>query len=297
LLTYYKVYQQNKLLGSYLGEYEGKWNFYDKNKWVSIYGDFLGVSDGLNAHIKEFKMENNPEVLAYLYGSICHYVIDSTVHPYVFYKTGNYIKKKKDTYKYKGKHGYLEYMIDAINYQNREQKTIYKTNLVNEVLPKLNFDKELKDILDYVFLNTYKISNYSKTIYRGYKNYRLCMKYFMYSRFGIKKTFYKLVDLTGLINTHLSSNCYFIKYLDMSVLNLEHNKWVYPTNKNKYYHYSFYDLYDIALIRANKLITLIDEFLLNENIEIKSVLKEIGNISYTTGVSLSCKQVMKYFQF
>ncbi len=62
----YKVYQQNKLLGSYLGEYEGKWNFYDKNKWVSIYGDFLGVSDGLNAHIKEFKMEEftNQDLIA-----------------------------------------------------------------------------------------------------------------------------------------------------------------------------------------------------------------------------------------
>jgi len=119
----------------------------------------------------------------------------------------------------------------------------------------------------------------------------------MCSRFGVKKFFYKIIDSMNLVSIPLASNCYYYKKINNEVLNLEHQKWCYPVSKNKVYHYSFYDLYDIALIRANKLITLIDEFLLNENIEIKSVLKEIGNISYTTGVSLSCKQVMKYFQF
>jgi len=90
-------------------------------------------------YIKEFKMENNPEVLAYLYGSICHYVIDSTVHPYVFYKTGNYIYKDKNTLKYKSGHGTLEYMIDSIMYQNRNNKDIYKTKLAKKVFPKIKY--------------------------------------------------------------------------------------------------------------------------------------------------------------
>ena len=38
--------------------------------------------------IQDKHEENNPELLAYLYGSITHYVLDTTCHPFIFYKTG-----------------------------------------------------------------------------------------------------------------------------------------------------------------------------------------------------------------
>lgn len=43
-------------------------------------------------------MNQNPQVLAYLYGSLCHYVLDSTIHPFIYYYGGKYehlIKKLK----------------------------------------------------------------------------------------------------------------------------------------------------------------------------------------------------------
>lgn len=270
----------NHKLGNYA--HNNKVNLYFKN--IILY-------------IKGNNLENNSDVLAYLYGSVCHYVLDSIVHPYVFYKTGNYVYKDKSTYKYKDGHGNLEYMIDAIMYQSRNNKEIYKVNLAKYIFPKLKFKKELNDIIDYAYKNTFNVENYSKTIYKGYRNYRLCLKYFMRSRFGVKKLLYKVVDFTRLIHIDLASNCYYTPKLNNNVLNLEHQKWCYPANKNKSYHYSFYDLYDIAILRANKLITLIDNFLLTENGDIKSLLKEIGDLSYTTGVSLSSKQGMKYFYF
>lgn len=83
----------------------------------------------------------------------------------------------------------------------------------------------------------------------------------------------------------------------MSVLNWEHKEWCYPVAKKELYHYSFYDLYDIALIRAKKLLIMIDEFLLEEERDLDVLLKEIGNLSYITGVNLRKSQAMKYFEF
>ena len=38
---------------------------------------FLNILD----YIKQHQQQNNEELLAYLYGSICHYTLDSNAHP------------------------------------------------------------------------------------------------------------------------------------------------------------------------------------------------------------------------
>ena len=89
--------------------------------------------------------------------------------------------------------------------------------------------------------------------------------------------------------------CYYVKKLDKSVLNLEHKKWYYPVDKKISFHYSFYDLYDVAVVRAVKLITLLDQSLDQDERTMKKVLKEIGNLGYSTGVNENRKVTMKYF--
>ena len=49
--------------------------------------------------------------MAYLYGMLSHYVLDSTVHPFIIYKTGNFNKKNKETYKYNHLHNEMESYI------------------------------------------------------------------------------------------------------------------------------------------------------------------------------------------
>ena len=48
----------------------------------------------LISYIKENKLYDDPN-LGYLYGSVCHYALDSTAHPYVHYFSGRFSKKKK----------------------------------------------------------------------------------------------------------------------------------------------------------------------------------------------------------
>lgn len=249
-------------------------------------------------YIKDHHLEGDSDALAYLYGSITHYVLDSVVHPYVFYKTGNYIVNDKSTKHFKGKHNYLEYMIDAIIYQEKNNKLIYKANLSKEILTKVKFSDSLNNIIDYAFLNTFNEPHGSKYMYRGYKNFRFIMAHGMTSRCGIKAHIYSILDFLHISKKKKLRNlCYYIKKLDLSVLNLEHKKWCYPTDKNISYHYSFYDLYDIAIERARVLINSIDEAINKDDKEIKEVLKLIGNNSYTTGKNIQKNSKMKYFQY
>ena len=110
------------------------------------------------------------------------------------------------------------------------------------------------------------------------------MKHIMESHYGIKKCLYKIIDKTGLIKRWVCSYmCYHIKTIDEKVLNLEHKKWFYPVDRKLNYHYSVYDLYDLSIEKARKLINLIDSSLDKDDKEINKVLKEIGDLSYCTG--------------
>ena len=247
-------------------------------------------------YLRKNNFIDHKELLSYLYGSICHYVLDSTVHPFIYYYGGKYDKNSKKTYKYRGHHDYLESMIDAIIYQERYHKPIYKGHIGSEVFPKIKFTSNLSRTIDQVYFDTFEIEHGSKIYFKGYKRFRFVYKHLMSSRFGIKKKCYSLFDLTYVVSSlKLQNFCYYVKKLDYSVLNLEHKKWYYPVDKKISFHYSFYDLYDVAVVKAVKLITLIDESLDKDEKAIKKVLKEIGNLGYGTGVNENRKVTMKYF--
>ena len=247
-------------------------------------------------YLREHHETRNRELLSYLYGSICHYVMDSTVHPFIYYYSGKYDKKKKTTHKYRGRHDYLELMIDAIMCQDRNNKKIYKSSIGKVVFSKLKLTSNLKSVLDQVYLDTFHVSNGSKLYLKGYRNYKFIFKYCMQSRFGIKKKIYQFIDVTHIVpSIKLQNFCYHVSKIDYSVLNLEHKKWYYPVDKKISFHYSFYDLYDVALVRAKKIITLLDQVIDQDEVKVKKAIKEIGNLGYGTGVSEKRKVTMKYF--
>ena len=269
--------------------YKPKIGTYLHNNHANLY--FANIVHYLRSH----KETHNSELLSYLYGSICHYVLDSIVHPFIYYYGGKAIKNNPKTYKYRGKHDYIELMIDAIMCEERNHKKIQKCNIKKQVFPKVRFTSNLSAIINQVYFDTFQISNAWKLYYKSYRRYRWCFKYFMSSRFGIKKMIYKFVDKISKSNVKLQHHCYYVSKRDDQVLNLNHQKWYYPVDKKISYHYSFFDLYDVAVIRAVKLITLIDEALDRDDKRIKKVIKEIGNLGYATGVNENRVVKMKYF--
>lgn len=269
---------------------KAKYGHYAHNNDVNLY--FQNIIN----YIKTYKLENNSIVLSYLYGSICHYILDSSIHPFVYYKSGQY-KGTKETSKYRGKHNYVEYMMDAALYKYKFNKPIYKANFKKEICEKLPQDYELSQIINYAFKNTYDISSASSLFYKGYQNYKFVLKHGNASRFGIKKPIYKLIDFLNIYKKErFSYHCYYIRKIDNSVLNLDHKEWCYPVDKNLSFHYSFYDLYDIALLKAKDYINAID-YALRENKPLDDIIKSLKNNNYCTGIDCHQKDKMQYFEY
>ena len=89
-----------KLLTPWLGKKERTLGYDAQKIKVNLYFENI---------INEIEKKPTSNNLAYLYGSYCHYILDSTCHPYVIYQAGDEEKDKK----YNGLHEKIEENIDA----------------------------------------------------------------------------------------------------------------------------------------------------------------------------------------
>ena len=87
-----------------------------------------------------------------------------------------------------------------------------------------------------------------------------------------------------------------VTQLDESYLNLEHEKWCYPTDNNIVKDSSFYDLYDEAVAFAKKLFKVSMDYL-HDEINKDKVNKEFKDLSYVNGLDWHLKTKAKYFKY
>lgn len=242
-------------------------------------------------YIKNHNLENNSSVKAYLYGSLCHYILDKTCHPYIIYISGNPANNKK----YRGNHEKMETMIDAIIYEKKTNKKLSKASLENKLLPKIVFSNELIETMNYVFEKTFGYKNigkiYNKSIYQG----NFILKYLVKDRTGIKKYFYKIIDLLNTNSSRKYANLVLnVGKINYNYMNYNHEKWYYPANIKISKTDSFMDLYEKALEECTNIIKLTNDYF-NNKIELSTLLKIIGNNSYITG--LDCNLNLQNINF
>ena len=248
-------------------------------------------------YIKDNNLQNNYEIMSFLYGYICHYALDSTVHPYVTYKTGIYKKKDKSTYKYNAKHSELESYIDAYMIKKKEN-TIPNKFKIHKFCFNTKVSKELSNLMDYVFYKTYKFKHISAYFKEGIFNMKILYRLLRYDPFKIKMKTYNLVDkITPNSFKKISPISYAYNLnKDVYYLNLDHKKWCHPRYKDETYSYSFLDLYDNALNMAIDIINKVNK-ILYENNSIKNLDEMFTNISFSSGKDCNDKTKNKYFEY
>ena len=248
-------------------------------------------------YIKDNKLENNYEIMSYLYGYIAHYCLDSTVHPYVTYKTGIFKRKKKETYKYNAKHSELESYVDAYMINKRENMIPNKFK-IHKFCFNTNVSKELSKLIDYTFYKTYGFKNMSLYVKEGILNMKVSYRILRYDPYKIKKKIYNTVDkvLPKCIKKTSPISFAYILDNDEYYLNLNHKKWNHPRYKDEVYNYSFLDLYDIALNKALKIIKEVNS-VLYDNKDFKTLDKVFLNISFSSGKECNDKTKNKYFEY
>ena len=233
-------------------------------------------------YIKDNKQLSNINTLSYLYGTITHYVLDSTMHPYIFYKSG---LKSSD-------HREVERNIDALLYEKKTNKLYKDLNISKSIIIHPLFTRNLMRCIDYAYEETYNIKNVSKYYLKSIKNARVLFNVTSKDKLGIKLFIYKIVDKVFKTKSYCLSN--HIKGNE-SYLNIRRTKWNHPCIKTAIYKESINDLYDESIKKATNIINSINKYF-ESKITINELSKFIPNVSYTTGILIEENKKMNYFE-
>lgn len=250
-------------------------------------------------NLLSYMRDNNikdKDTCSFLIGFICHYALDSTLHPYIIYKTGMFDKRYPDTYKYNNVHAFMETFIDNDIVRRRFKINPYKFKLNKYCFDISPFSNNLNKTIDYSFYNTFKIRGISKVYYKSLKDMKLALWLFRKDRFGIKKFFYKLLD------TFTSKRCFRFEAISYhypledvhNYLNSNHQIWRNPTTYDMTSNESFVDLYLKAIKFAKVLSCASFDYLNGKDIDLEQIF---DNTSYVTGLECNLPKELKYFEF
>lgn len=247
-------------------------------------------------YIKENDYTEDIDVSSFLVGAICHYVLDSTLHPYIYYKTGYFNKNDKSTYKYNNVHTFMETFLDNDMIKRRESINPYKFNISKFSFDTSKFSNELNDTIKYTFKETFDVDNMDKIYYKSLKQMRNSIFIFRQDRYGIKKFFYKLADtFTSKRVFRFEAISYHYPLNDRhNFLNENHKLWRNPCDYSLTSEESFLDLYLKALKLAKVMICASFDYINGKDIELEKVFI---NKSYITGLDCELDKELKYFEF
>lgn len=290
--TYYIFSQSHDLLYYYKGK---NYKFYNKQGTKGHHKSTQDFIINIIECIKSNSLTNDKQCMAYLYGTLTHYYLDSTTHPYVFYKSGVFRKYNKDTYKYRGQHNLLERSLDSVIYEKTYNKKYKNCKTHKEIIPKIEFSKNLTTLIDLAYNKTYKTNNMSKYVIKGYNTMRLFHKLVVNDSLSIKYYLYKLIDFISNNKTKcLHSYTTSVKCTD-SILNLEKKNWYNPTDKSIKYNTSFIDLMNNAKKDCIKTIKKINAYLYEDKeIDLKELIKDLD---YSTGLLIKDNKEIRHFEY
>lgn len=250
-------------------------------------------------YINENNYYDNHQVMAYLYGQICHFVLDSTAHPYIIYSTGRYSEQDPNTYKYNGLHEEMEYYIDNYLIFTREKILPKKYKVYKRLFNIDKFNPELKSCIDDVILDVYGFDNVCNIYYKSIMDMKKFYYVFNYDRYGVKKCVYSIMDWI------CGNRCVKKKELSFNIdpnskiyyLNNNKEIWNHPCDINEKYDLSFNELYIKAVNKASIIINDIDNMLKNKKVNNTKINELFDNLDYGTGKDCDLNLEYKYFKF
>lgn len=245
-------------------------------------------------YIKKHQLFECHDVLAFLYGFICHYVLDSNVHPYIIYKTGIMEKGVKETYRYNNLHAYMETFLDneMIAYQTKEK--IYAFRSDQFCFDSRKFSKDLNKLINDVFEEVFDIKQMAKIYYDSLKQMKRFLRRYRYDQYGIKMMTYQFIDLfTGPSMFKLKALSYHYPNQNREYF-LNHTRaiWYNPVDPSLSSHDSFFDLYQKSVSEACSIIHEVNLYFHGKSIDLKKVFT---NKSYLSG--LNCDIPLQYKKF
>lgn len=246
-------------------------------------------------YIKQKNYYHDSQTLLFLYGLVTHFVLDTMIHPYIFYKGGYFDKQRKETYKYNCIHNYIETFIDN-EMLVKNNYNLKKFNFKNFCFDLKPFSDKLNDTICHTYMKVYKVENMSNIYYKSLVDMKNFLIFFRVDRYGIKKFFYKKIDYFTKNNIFKFKCLSYHNVEDKhDYLNMKKKTWCNPTDKSIKSTLCFYELYNNCIDQAVSIIDEINDYLFDDKkINISDLFK---NKSYLTGIDCTKNNKLKYFEF
>ena len=163
---------------------------YAKCRYASHHQDQEKFIYEMANYIKDNDLINDSYAMGVLYGHICHYVMDETVHPLVRSNMKKCLKKKNN-------HNLIEIVYD--NYLVNKRYHISKRKYLKKGKLISKRHEEVNKMIDQVYLNIYDTDNVSK--YYGFNIFLYKLLSGIYILFGDKIT-----NLVSGVNFFIKKN-------------------------------------------------------------------------------------------
>ena len=235
--------------------------------------------------VQQIKKSQDKDQFLFLSGLVTHYVGDTTCHPLVNYKEK---EMRIKTQKNKDYHFLIESYID--NYILDMKRINYKKFPCYQFF-SINSCDAIKKLLDKSFTKVFYQDNMGKIYYDSLKNMKFFIRFVRYDPFKVKRILYAIISLNGRIFKrdlrYLSSNFNLTKEESIFYLNLNQKKWYNIRKKDNISNKSFLDLYDEVIIKSEKRIKKLYNYIYRD--KFVDLEKLFGNLSYVSGLPLKDK--------
>lgn len=246
----------------------------------------------------KYKIDNENDfnkIFSYLAGFMCHFAMDTSAHPYIFYFSGIYDSKKPETKKFIGWHKKLEVIIDTILLEEKKGMKTFRNPAHKEIYIGKSVPQSIKDFFTNVMDKLYGGKINGDFINIAYKDMIHGLK-IMHDTTGIKASIVRAYEfLTGSNKKY--SDAIYQKVGDLSIdyLNKNHYEWLHPCDNREIHRESFYDLYERAVERGEMMVKTAIEYL-NGKCDMDTLKEMFPSVSYYTGKPVDDNCSMMYFK-
>lgn len=223
--------------------------------------------------IKKNNLQYNKEVMAFLYGQLDHFILDSVMHPLIYYMTEN----KKSNHKIKS-HGLIENWIDdyTSTKYNKRELLYYKKWFIKD----LKLIHLLNKLYEKVYNTKHEGIKYSFGMFAT-------IMFDTLARTNLIKIVPLIIDGINLGDFTYKEDLKRV----LPYLNLKKETWYNPETGEKH-NLSFDELWDKSIDIVIKVIEDINGYLYYDKPLTSSYI--LDDISWNTGLPCSKGQTLKY---
>lgn len=231
---------------------------------------------------------------AYMYGFLCHYILDCHTHPYIFYKSGFLRKGEAYMAKFTCYHRMFETALDVLMLEQELGIKPPRFNAAAQIRVSAQTAAEIGKMYKVVINKVYGINISIDTVCDAIASVA-DISSLLRDRTGIKKLLLSQAE-KALGKPPLSSSMILPLRINdgLDYLNSSHSAWYLPWDNSVALTCSFTENFEAAASEAKKIIEMTELFLM-DRIRLDSIASAVGNRSYLTGRDCDSDLEFRYF--